>query len=73
MAKAAAARWRGEVFTLGGWFGLGLRGGWRGVGDYAGKMVLLMGLEMGISMAVWQVCTGVSWWSGRRFFGWGKL
>lgn len=50
---------------------MGLRGGWRGVGDYVGKMVLASGLEMGISMAVWQACTGFAWMSGRRWFGWG--
>lgn len=71
-AQAAAARLRGEVFPLGGWFGMGLRGGWRGVGDYAGKMVLVLGLEVGINMAVWQACTGFAWVSGRRWFSWGK-
>ncbi len=70
-AQAAAARLRVEVFPLGSWCGMGLRGGWRGVGDYAGKMVLASGLELGISMAVWQAFTGIAWMSGRRWFGWG--
>jgi hypothetical protein len=70
-AQAAAARWRGEVFPLGGWCGMGLRGGWRGVGDYVGKMMLVVGMEMGVSMVVWQGCTGFAWMSGRRWFGWG--
>lgn len=71
--QAAAGRWRGEVFPLGGWFGMGLRGGWRGVGDYVGKMVLLTGLEMGVGEFVWQACTVFSWWCGIRMFGWGNL
>lgn len=70
-AQAAAFRLRGEVFPLGGWCGMGLRGGWRGMGDYVGKTVLASGLEIGISMAVWQACTGFAWMSGRRCFGWG--
>lgn len=70
-AQAAAARLRGEVFPLGGWCGMGLRGGWRGVGDYVCKMVVASLLEMSVSMAVWQACTGFAWVSGRRCFGWG--
>ena len=61
------------MYPLGGWFGMGLRGGWRGVGDYVGKMVLLTGLEMGVGMVVWQACTTFSWWCGILKFGWGKL
>ena len=72
-ARMAAERWKGEVYPLGGWFGMGLRGGWRGVGDYVGKMVLVEGLEMGIGFAVWQACMGLSWWVGRRWFEWGRL
>ena len=72
-AKMAAERWKGEVYPMGGWFGMGLRGGWRGAGDYVGKMVLLEGLEMGIGFAVWQACMGLSWWVGRRWFEWGRL
>ena len=71
--QAAAARLRGEVYPLGQWFGVGLRGGWRGVGDYVGKMVLLTGLEVGVSMVVWQACTAFSWWCGVRRFRWGRL
>ena len=75
-AQTAAARWRSEVYPLGTWFGMGLRGGgggWKAVGDYAGKMVLVTGMEMGFSWGVWRVFTGFAWWSGRRWFGWGRL
>lgn len=72
-AQAAAARWRGEVFPLGSWFGMGLRSGWRGIGDYVGKMVLLSGLEIGFVMVVWQPCTCVCRLVGQKWFGWGKL
>ena len=73
-AQIAAMRWKREILPITGWFGMGLRGGgWRGVADYAGKMVLVSGMEVGIGMAVWQACTGFSWWCGRRYFGWGKL
>lgn len=72
-AKVAAERWKEEVYPLGGWFGMGLRGGWRGVADYVGKMVLVQGLEMGIGLAVWQVTVGLSWWVGRKWFKWGRL
>ena len=48
-------------------------GGWRGVADYAGKMALVQGLEMGVGVAVWQASVGLSWWVGRRWFGWGRL
>ena len=73
-AQIAAMRWEREIFPVGAWFGMGLRGGgWRGVADYAGKMVLVSGMEVGIGMAVWQACAGFSWWCGRRYFGWGRL
>lgn len=73
-AQMAAMRWKREIYPITGWFGMGLRrGGWRGEADYAGKMVLVSGMEVGIGMAVWQVCTGFSWWCGRRYFGWGRL
>ncbi|KAL2040070.1 hypothetical protein N7G274_006973 [Stereocaulon virgatum] len=71
--QAAASKLRGEIYPLGQWFGVGLRGGWRGVGDYVGKMVLLTGLEVGVSMVVWQACTAFSWWCGVRRFRWGRL
>ena len=70
---AAAERWKGEVYPLGGWFGMGLRRGWGGVADYVGKMVLVQGMEMGVGFAVWQVSVGVSWWVGRKWFEWGRL
>lgn len=72
-AQAAAARWKREIYPLGGWFGMGLRGGWRGIGDYISKMVLLTGLEMGFGMIVWQASTAFSWFCGVRKFGWGTL
>lgn len=72
-AQIAAMRWKREVYPIRGWFGMGPRGGWRGVADYAGKMVLVSGMEVGISMAIWQACTGFSWWCGRTYFGWGRL
>lgn len=71
-AQAAAMRWKSEVYPLGGWFGSGLQGGWRGMGDYVSKMVLVQGLEMGIQAAVWQVCVGMGWFIGRKWYGWGK-
>lgn len=72
-AKAVAERWMRTVYPLGGWFGVGLRGGWRGVADYASKIVLVQGVEMGINVAVWQVSVGFTWWVGRKWFGWGRL
>ena len=72
-AKVAAERWKGEVYPLRGWFGMGLRGGWRGIADYAGKMVLVQGVEMGIGFAVWQASVGLTWWIGRKWFEWGRL
>ena len=72
-AKVVAERWKGEVYPLGGWFGIGLRGGWRGVADYVGKMVLVQGLEMGNGFAVWQISVILSSWIGRKWFEWGRL
>lgn len=72
-AKVAAERWKGEIYPLGGWFGMGLRGGWRGIADYVGKMVLVQGIEMGIGFAVWQASVGLGWWVGRKWFAWGRL
>ena len=72
-AQAAATRWKSEVLPFGGWFGIGLRGGWSGVCDYVGKMTLVSGMEVGIWIAIWQACTGISWWCGRKWFTWGKL
>lgn len=72
-AEVAAERWKGEVYPLGGWFGMGLRGGWRGVADYVGKMVLMQGVEFGIGFTVWQASVGLSWWIGRKWFEWGRL
>ena len=72
-AQAVAARWKGEVYPLGTWFGMGPRGGWRSMVDYAGKMVLVLGMQMGVHLTAWQICTGVAWVIGKRRFGWGRL
>ncbi len=72
-AEVAAGRWKGEVYPLRGWSGMGLRGGWRGVADYVGKMVLVQGVEFGIGLTVWQASVGFSWWIGRKWFEWGRL
>lgn len=73
-ARAAALGLRRDVYPLESWFGLGLRaGGWRGAGDYAGKMLLCMGLEAVMGFGVWQVGAGVVWWIGREWFQWGRL
>ena len=73
IVQDAAARWRGAVFPLGGWAGMGFRGGWKGMVDYAGKMMIVFGLEMGVSYAIWQLCTSFALWKGKRRFRWGKL
>ena len=44
-----------------------------GAVDYAGKMVLVQGIEMGMGLAVWQMSVGLSWWVGRKWFEWGRL
>ena len=73
-ARAIAVRLKGDVYPLETWFGGGFRaGGWRGVGDYAGKMALVLGLEMAIGQVVWQLGFGAAWWAGRRWFLWGRL
>ena len=69
-ARGAAEGWRGEVFGMGAWFG-GRGRGWRGVGDYVGKMVLVEGLKVAIGLVVWQGSSFFGWWIGRRKFGWG--
>ena len=63
-----------DVYPRGNWFGLGLRAsGWRGVGDYMGKIVLCLGIEMVVQLGVWQIGTGIAWWAGKKWFRWGKL
>ncbi|MCJ1451266.1 Mucin-2 [Mycoblastus sanguinarius] len=71
-ARTAAGRWRSEVFPLGTWFGMGLSSGWRGMCEYAGKMLLISGIEAGIGLAIWQLGTGMSWRAGTRLFHWGR-
>ena len=67
-SEISAARWKGEIYPLGSWFGPGLStGGWKGVGDYVGKMVLVQGLEAGVAFMTWQVGMGVVWWVGRTW------
>ena len=71
--RSAAARWKGEIYPIGGWCGMGLRGGWRGMGDYAVKVMLMAGLEAGVRLGFWQVGTALRWFIGKRNFGWGRL
>ena len=72
-AQAAAARWKNEIFPLGGWCGMGFRGSWKGAANYAMNMALVFGMEMGVSFTIWQICTGVAWVNGRKLFDWGRL
>ncbi|KAL9634065.1 MAG: hypothetical protein Q9164_004310 [Protoblastenia rupestris] len=73
-SRGAAGRWTGDLYPLGSWFGMGLRaGGWRGVGDYAGKMFLVWGLQVGMGFAVWEMSTGLMWLAGLKWYDWTKL
>lgn len=73
-AQAAALGLRAGVYPMEAWFGPGwIAGGWRGVGDYVGKMLLCAGLESVVGFGVWQVGAGLTWWIGRRWFRWGRL
>ena len=71
--QSAASLLRQNVYPLGSWFGLGVRGGWRGMGDYAGKLFLVVGIETMLRMGVWEFGVGCAWWLGRRWCQWGKL
>ena len=71
--RAAAGRWKSQVYPLGGWFGLGLAGGWMGMCDYVCKMILVTGIQVGFGMAVWQVGYSLCFFLGKRCFGWGRL
>lgn len=62
-----------SVYSWGSWFGPGLRGGWRGVGNYAGEIGLCLGLEAAVGLFVWQASCGIAWWAGKRWFFWGRL
>ncbi|KAL9129916.1 MAG: hypothetical protein Q9217_001764 [Psora testacea] len=72
--RGAAGRWKGDVYPLGSWFGMGLRaGGWRGICDYAGKMLLVWVMQVGMGFAVWELSTGLMWWAGLRWYDWLNL
>ena len=72
--RGAAGRWKGDVFPMGGWFGTGFKaGGWRGAGEYAGKMLLIWGLQVGTNFALWELTTGYMWVAGRRWYDWYNL
>ncbi|MCJ1261404.1 hypothetical protein MMC22_001268 [Lobaria immixta] len=70
---SVAASLRAEVFPSETWFGAGLRGGKSGMIDYAGRLALCAGLEMGMGFAVWQLGAGVVWWLGVKVFEWHLL
>lgn len=72
--SAAVSAMSGLVFPRNAWFGAGLQaGGWVGVGDYARKMALCVGLESVVGFCVWQAGFEIAWWAGRRWFLWGRL
>lgn len=62
---------RNEIYPLGSWFGMGLRGG-RAM-DYARKMTLCFAMEMAVGYGVWQIGVGAAWRLGNTMHGWGKL
>lgn len=65
---------RSGILPMGSWFGPGLKhGGWRGVADYAGKIFLIWGLDLGCRFIVWEIATGFIWWKGLRRYGWRTL
>lgn len=65
---------RSGIFPTGSWFGPGLKhGGWRGVADYAGKIFLVWGLDLGCRFIIWEIATGFMWWKGLRRYGWWTL
>ena len=41
--------------------------------DYAGRLALCAGLEMGMGFAVWQLGAEVVWWLGAKVFEWHLL
>lgn len=67
----SSLRLRNEIYPLGTWFGMGLRGG--GAMDYARKMILCFGMEMAVGYGVWQIAAGGAWWLGKSSHGWGRL
>ena len=64
---------RKNIYPVDRWFGVGLRGGWRGMGDYAGRLLLVMGVETVCRFVVWEAGLGCAWWFGRRRFQWGQM
>ncbi|KAL8692972.1 MAG: hypothetical protein Q9224_003849 [Gallowayella concinna] len=70
-ASYAAMGLRNEIYPLGSWFGLGLRGG--SALEYARKMALCFGVNMLLRFGVWQLNAGATWWIGRKYYRWGKL
>ena len=69
----SAALLRAEIFPLGTWFGVGLRGRRGRMMDYAARMTLCSGLEVCVGYVVWQLGAGVVWWLGFRWFQWRML
>ncbi|KAI4286290.1 MAG: hypothetical protein L6R38_000056 [Xanthoria sp. 2 TBL-2021] len=61
---------RNEIYPLGSWAGMGLRGG--RVMDYVRKMALCLGVDMLLRFAVWQATAGAAWWVGKKRFKWGR-
>ena len=71
---ANAGGGRSAVLPMGSWFGPGLKhGGWKGVADYAGKIFLVWGLDLGCRFIVWEIATGFMWWKGLNRYGWRTL
>lgn len=59
---------RNEIYPLGSWAGMGLRGG--RVMDYVRKMTLCLGVDMLLRFAAWQATAGAAWWVGKKKFKW---
>lgn len=72
-ASAVADSLRAEVFPSDTWFGAGLRGGRSRMMDYAGRLALCAGLEVGLGYVVWQFGAGLVWWLGVTVFDWHLL
>ena len=69
-----AGGWKEDMYPLRAWFGTGLRaGGWGGVKNYAGKLLLVWGLQVGVDFVLWQITSVYIWQVGRRWYNWGRL
>ncbi|CAO1596565.1 hypothetical protein XANCAGTX0491_000402 [Xanthoria calcicola] len=55
---------RHEIYPLRSWAGMGLGGG--RVMDYVRKMMLCLGVDMLLRLAVWQATAGAAWWVGKK-------